>query len=78
MEMKVGDKVEWTDIYQFPNRIKMTQKYGKVVGINGVRVTVVMRNGHRTMKHIDDLHVCGSGDNQLTQLLNKMAGGSDV
>lgn len=73
--MKVGDKVEWTKTTRKGGGFHMSQMFGKVMEITDKLARVKLRNGHTKIISKSLLHVSGSGSNQLTSLVGKMAGG---
>lgn len=72
--MKIGDEVEWThSVRQGKTGLKLSQRYGRIVKIEGDIATVKKRNYQQIKLPLSRLHVVGNGPNQLTQLVDNLA-----
>lgn len=68
--MKIGDKVEWTQIKTRGLSIQLKQRYGTILELSEDGQRARVKSGKQTgMISIDKLHVTGSGQNQLTKLI---------
>lgn len=72
--MKEGDTVEWTKTTRKGSSINMRQVEGKIVELTDKLARVKLRNGHTQIISRSLLHVSGAGPNQLTSLVEAMAG----
>lgn len=73
--MKVGDEVEWVHaVRSGKNGLTASQRRGHIVEIDGDIAIIKKRNHHKVRIQLSRLHVVGSGPNQLTQLVDTLAG----